>query len=102
MTWEELVLTKCWLWIDIGSSTDNILHSTGKEMEKSGILLQLECVAKSCNDDPTCHVLSFADAMVHVMSVTLVTSHETFMICLCCRQNCLLVDPFLADCIILY
>ena len=32
MTWEELLTTKTWLWIDTRSSTDNTLQSSGKEI----------------------------------------------------------------------
>ena len=41
VTWEEFLTTKFELSIDIRSSTDNTLHSSGNAVEKSGILLQI-------------------------------------------------------------
>ena len=42
VTWDEFLTTKFGLLIDTRSSTDNTLHSSGRAMEKSGILLQIE------------------------------------------------------------
>ena len=42
VTWEQLLTTKFGLWIDTCSSTDNTLHGSGREVEKSDILLQTE------------------------------------------------------------
>ena len=42
VTWEEFLTTKLALWIDTHSSIDSKLHGSGRAMEKSGILLQIE------------------------------------------------------------
>ena len=42
--WEEFLTTKFGLWINTRSSIDNTLHSSGRTIEKSGILLQIEKV----------------------------------------------------------
>ena len=62
-------MTKFGLWIDTRSSTDNTLHDSGRVMEKSGILLQIEKVPEASNGDLTCYVFSLEDAVAHV-SVT--------------------------------
>ena len=42
VTWEEFLTTKFWLWIDSRSSTDKTLHGSGRAVDKSGILLEIE------------------------------------------------------------
>ena len=42
--WEEFLTTKFGLWINTRSSIDNTLHGSGRTIEKSGILLQIEKV----------------------------------------------------------
>ena len=42
--WEEFLTTKFGLWINTRSSIDNTLHSSGRTIEKRGILLQIEKV----------------------------------------------------------
>ena len=42
VTWEKFLTTKFALWIDTRSSTNNILHGSGRAVEKSGILLQIK------------------------------------------------------------
>ena len=61
VTWEGFLTTKFALWIDIRSSTSNILHSSGRKVEKSGILLQIK-KAPEVSSDLTCHVFSLEDA----------------------------------------
>ena len=68
MTWEEFLTTKFGLWIDTRSSTDNTLHGSGRTVEKSGILLQIEKVPE-VSGDLTCYVFSVEDAVAH-LSVT--------------------------------
>ena len=46
------------------SSIDNILHSSGRAVEKSGILLQI--TSKSSYGALTYHVSSLEDAVTHV------------------------------------
>ena len=53
VTWEEFLTTKFALWIDIRSSTNNTLHGSGRAVEKSGILLQIEKVPETSNGDLT-------------------------------------------------
>ena len=62
-------MTKFGLWIDIHSSTDNTLHGSGRALEKSGILLQIEKAPEASNGDLTCYVFSLEDAVAH-LSVT--------------------------------
>ena len=69
MTWEELLDKKFGLWIDTGSSTDNTLHGSGRAMEKSGILLQIENEPEASKGDLTCYVFSLEYAVAH-LSVT--------------------------------
>ena len=66
--WEEFLTTKFGLWIETRSSTDNTLHGSGRTVEKSGILLQIEKVQEA-SGDLTCYVFSFEDAVAH-LSVT--------------------------------
>ena len=58
-------MVKFGLWIDTSSRTDNTLHASGRAVEKSGILLQIE----SSGSDLTCNVFSLEDAVAH-LSVT--------------------------------
>ena len=51
MTWDEFLTTKSGLWIDAHSSTDNTLHGSGRAVEKSGILLQIEKAPEASNGD---------------------------------------------------
>ena len=69
VTWEEFLTTKFGLWIDTRSSTENTLHSSGKTVEKFGILLQIEKVAETSNGDLTYYVFSLEDAVAH-LSIT--------------------------------
>ena len=69
VTLEECLTTKFGLWIDTRSSTDNTLHGSGRTVEKSGILLQIEKVPEASNGDLTCYVFSLEDAVAH-LSVT--------------------------------
>ena len=59
-------MIKFGLWIDMCSSIDNILHSSGRAVEKSGILLQIEKTSKSSYGALTYHVSSLEDAVTHV------------------------------------
>ena len=61
VTWEEFLTTKYALWIDTHSITNNILHGSGRAVEKSGILLQIEKASETSGDDPICHVFSHED-----------------------------------------
>ena len=47
----------------------NTLHGSGRTVEKSGILLQIEKVPETSNGDLTCYVFSLEDAVAH-LSVT--------------------------------
>ena len=66
VTWENFLRTKFGLWIDTRSSTDNTLHGSGRELEKSGILLQIEKVPEASNGDLTGYVFSLEDAVAHL------------------------------------
>ena len=68
MTWDDFLTTTFGLWIDTRSSTDNTLHGSGRTVEKSGILLQIEKVPEA-SGDLTCYVFSLEDAVPH-LSVT--------------------------------
>ena len=69
MTWEEFLTTKFGLWIDTRSSTDNTLHGSGRAVEKSGILLQIDKAPEASKGDLTCYVFNFKDAVAY-LSVT--------------------------------
>ena len=69
MTWEEFLTKIFGLWIDTRSSTNNTLHGSGRAVEKTGILLQVEKVAETSGGDLTCYVFSLEDAVSH-LSVT--------------------------------
>ena len=66
MTWEEFVTTNFGLWIDTRSSTENTLHDSGRAVEKSGILLQIEKAPEAGGGDFTCYVFSLEDAVAHL------------------------------------
>ena len=68
VTWEGFLTTKFALWIDTLSSIDNTLHGSGRIVEKSGILLQIE-KAPETSGDLTCYVFSLEDAVAY-LSVT--------------------------------
>ena len=69
VTREDFLTTKFRFWIDTRLSTDNTLDCSGRAVEKSGILLQIEKAPEASNDDLTCYVFSFEDAVGH-LSVT--------------------------------
>ena len=60
--------TKFALWIDTRSSIDNTLDGSGRAVEKSGILLQIE-KAPETSGDLMCYVFILEDAVAH-LSVT--------------------------------
>ena len=68
MTWEDFLTTKFALWIETHSTTNNTLHSSGRAVEKSSTLLQIE-KAPETSGDLTCYVFSPEDAVAH-LSVT--------------------------------
>ena len=69
VTWDEFLTTKFGLWIDTRSITNNILHGSGRAVEKSGILFQMEKAPETSGGDLTCYVFSLEDAVAH-LSVT--------------------------------
>ena len=69
VTWEEILIIKFALWIDTRSSTDNTLHGSGRTVEKSGILLQIEKATEISGRNLTCYVFSLEDAVAY-LSVT--------------------------------
>ena len=69
VTWEDFLTTKFGLWIDTLSITDNTLHGSGRAVEKSGILLQIEKAPETSNGHLTCYVFSLEDVVAH-LSVT--------------------------------
>ena len=66
VTWEKFLTTKFALWIDTRSSTNNILHGSGRAVEKSGILLQIEKALEASGGDLICHVFSLEDTMARL------------------------------------
>ena len=68
MTWEDFLATKFALWVDT-RSRNNTLHGSGRTVEKSGILLQIEKAPETSDGDLTCYVFSLEDAAAH-LSVT--------------------------------
>ena len=69
VTWEDFLTTKSGLWIDTLSSIDNTLHGSGRAVEKSGILLQIEKSPETRGGDLICYVFSLEDAAAN-LSVT--------------------------------
>ena len=69
VTWEDFLTTKFALWIDTCSSIDNTLHGSGRTVEKSGILLQIEKAPETSGGNLICYVFSLEDAVVR-LSVT--------------------------------
>ena len=65
VSWPEFLTTKFGLFIDFRSSTDNFLHGSGRTVDKSGVLLQIDKVAEA-SGDLTCHVFSIADVVLHI------------------------------------
>ena len=65
VTWEEFLTTKFGLWIDTRSSIDNTLHGTGRTVEKSSILPQINKVFEA-SGDLTCYIFSLEDAVAHL------------------------------------
>ena len=55
--------------MDTRSSTDNALYGSGRKVEKSGMLLQIEKAPEVGGGDLTCYMFSLEDAVVH-LSVT--------------------------------
>ena len=66
MTWSEFLTTKFGLWIDVRSSNDNQLHGSGRTVERSGILLQIEHAADASDGDLVCYIFSLEDAVAHL------------------------------------
>ena len=66
MTWEGILTTEFALWIDTHSSTNNVLHGSGRAVEKCGILLQIKKAPEASGGDLTCHVFSLEDATAHL------------------------------------
>ena len=65
-TWEEFLTAKFVLWIDTRSSINNTLHSSGRTVEKRGILLQIAKVAERNDGDLTCHSFSLENAVAYL------------------------------------
>ena len=59
---------KIWVMERHTSITDNTLHGSGREVEKSGILLQIEKAPEASNGDLTCYVFSLEYAVPHRVS----------------------------------
>ena len=66
MTWEEFLTTEFELSIDTHSNTNNTLHGSGRIVEKSGILPQIEKVPEDNNGDLMCYIFSLEDELVHL------------------------------------
>ena len=66
VTREEFLTCKFAIWIDTRSATNNALHGSGRTVEKSGILLQIEKILETTGGDLTCYVFSLEDPVVHI------------------------------------
>ena len=53
VTWEEFLTTKFGLWVGTRLITNNIFQGSGRVLEKSGVLLQIEKVPEASNGDLT-------------------------------------------------
>ena len=58
--------TKFGLWVDTRISVDNALHGSGRTVDRSGILLQIERAAETSDGDLLCYVFSLEDAVAHL------------------------------------
>ena len=47
-------------------STDNTFHSSGKAVQKSGILLQIGKSAESSDGDGACHMFNLQKTEIHM------------------------------------
>ena len=65
VSWSDFLTTKFGLWVDMRSSVDNALHGSGRTVDKSGVLLQIDKVAEA-SGDLTCHVFAIADTVLHI------------------------------------
>ena len=65
VNWYDFLTEKFCLWVDMRSSIDNILHGSGRTIDKSGVLLQIDKVAEK-SGDLTCHVFSISDSILHI------------------------------------
>lgn len=54
------------LRLDTCSSTDNTLDDSGRLLEKSGVLLQIEKTAESSDDNLRCHEFIVEDVVIHL------------------------------------
>ena len=54
----EFLTTKFVLWIDLKSSNDNRLRGSGRTVERSEILLQIERAADVSDGDLVCYLFS--------------------------------------------
>ena len=57
---------KIWVMDRHTFNTDNTLHGSGRAVEKSGILFQMEKVPETSNGDLTCYVFSLEDAVARL------------------------------------
>ena len=64
--WGEFLTTKFGIWIDVRSSNDSQLHGSGRTVERSGMLLQIERAADASDGDLVCYVFSLEDAVAHL------------------------------------
>ena len=63
--WSQFLTTKFCLWIDMRSSINNSLHGSGKTVDKSGVLLQIDKMGEA-SGDLTCHVFAITDSVLHI------------------------------------
>ena len=66
VTWKDFLTTKFGLWIDTRSSTNITLHGSGRAVEKSGILPQIEKAPETSGGDLTCYLFSLEDVLAHL------------------------------------
>ena len=68
VTWEGFLTVKSALWIDTCSGIDNTLYGSGRAVEESGILFQIE-KAPETSGDLMCYAFRLEDP-VDYLSVT--------------------------------
>ena len=66
VTWEDFLPKKIWVMDRHTSITDNTLNGSGRAVEKSGILLQIEKAPEASNGGLKCYVFSLEDAVAHL------------------------------------
>ena len=67
VTWDEFLTRKFGLSIDTRSCIDKTLRGSGRAIDKSGILVQIEKALEAGGSNLTCYVFSLVDALAQIV-----------------------------------